>query len=126
MAPIGEPIDQPPRDDPHRRLEPSRDVRGVECPVEGAAQARVRRRVGASEVTRREEQLVRVVVVVALSARERLPVARRPLDVVEPGERPDPSLTVVIERRLVAKTAIDGVRVVLADERVPAHRSVKA
>ena len=66
--------------------------------MEGAAQARVRGRIGASEVTRREEELVGVVVVVAFSARERLLIAPRPLDVVEPGERPDPSFTVVVER----------------------------
>ena len=95
-AEVGEPVDQAPRLEADCGLEPCPDLGRAERHAEGLSQAGVVGRIDAGEVPRGLEQLIPVVVIVALAARERLPVSRRGLDIIEPGEGPDPSLLVPV------------------------------
>ena len=92
------------------RLEPLPDRGRIEGLAEDVAQSGVDRRIDPGEVAGGREQLVGVVVVVALAARVRRPVAGRPLDVLEARERPHVAAGMVEERSLVAEPAVAGIR----------------
>ena len=109
-----------------RTMGSKRDAQGrrAERQPEGSPQPGVNRRIHPGHVAGRQEQLIGVVDVVAATTearRVRLPVLGRGLDVVEPRQGPEVRALLVIERRLVAKTPVDRVRIVESDQRIPVN-----